>query len=307
MKLIVQLALAVLLLIAMAACSKSHKGEVIRSSGDIVTNGPGMDGSVHENKKIFFVLKNINNNQQYILRTAIGETVLSDATTTVVDGTLSIAVYNSLDSYIDSAETIASAATVTSYPNIYEARFIAHSTGDYIVSISGISLSTPGVQFFYDLRLISTDSAVLTAFETSETTTILATSGTITPLTINPGYLNIFSGSSSTITPPGTYPVNLTSSSTTTQGYPQLFIYDDKSLALDKLLYSSYTTSMDFIVTKFDIATRTSSTLPIDPANTLASGMTITGIVFSESGPYIVVKGIISALSYSLNVGTVGP
>ena len=145
---------------------------------------------------------------------------------------------------------------------------------------------------------MSADNTVLTPFET---TTIPASSGTTTSLTINPGYLNVFSGN--TITPPGAYPINLTSNSTTTQGYPQLFVYRDASLALGSLLYSSYTTSTDFIVTQFNLFTGTSDTLPADAKNTLAGGVTIPGVNFTNSGPFIVVKGIFSASTYSLTVG----
>jgi hypothetical protein len=301
MKLVIQLTLAVLFL-ALAACSKSDRGDVIRSSGDLVTNGPSADGTVHANAKIFFVLKNINKDQTYTLRAAVGQTLLSDGTPTV-DGTLSVNIYKSQDDYISSQATFTFAVSApTPNENIYEAKFTAPSSGDYVAVISGRSLSTPGIQFFYDLRLMSADNTVLTPFETttiSEASS--ATSGTITPLTINPGYLNVFSGN--TITPPGAYPINLTSNSTTTQGYPQLFVYRDASLALGSLLYSSYTTSTDFIVTKFDMTTGISNTLPADAKNSLAGGVTIPGVDFLNSAPFIVVKGIFSALTYSLTVG----
>jgi hypothetical protein len=296
MKLAMQLTLVVLFL-ALAACSKSHQEEVIRPSGEIVANGPGADGSVHENTKIFFVLKNINKDQTYTLRASIGQTVLSNGTSTA-DGTLSIDIYESLNAYLSSATTVTSAVTITlpyqNIQNIYEKTFTAGpSSGDYVAVIRGASLSTPGIQFFYDLRLMS--AAVLTSFETS-TLPILASAGTITPLTIDPGYLNIFSGNS--IPSSGAYSINLTSNSTTTQGYPQLFVFADATLSLGNILYSSYTTSTDFNVTNFV----TSPTPTIVSSNTLASGVTITGVNFSASGPYIVVKGIISASTYSLTI-----
>lgn len=305
MKSSLKLALLTVFLLWLAACARSNTGG-IESSGDLLVNGPGTDSGIHAGIKRFYTLKNINQGQHYTLHAEIG--LLPDETTP--DGTLSVVVYSSESAFKNNEQHPEPNITVAPLPepnqNVYEAYFAADSpSGDYVVVIDGSSSTDPNVQFFYNLRIMSADPPALTKFITP--TVPAVDSQQLTPL--NPGYLNIYDGGK--ITSSGTYTIGLVSNATATSGYPQLFVYKDNTLGVDSLLYSCVTDSMNFIFA--DFTTSPTNTRLLDPMlNNIISGVIITGVTFtselsssttSTTGPFIMLKGVISAVTYTLTVG----
>lgn len=291
-----------MLALCLASCGKNSG--TTTSLGIITVDGPGLNGSVPIGTTRLYTLSNIVAGLNYTVQTEIAT---KGTDTTAPDGTLTVSIYESAAAFSsDPTNSITVLTQNTNYPYIYEATINnAPSSGNYVAAISGVSQTIGDTQFFYDLRLMSASPLYFAPFITSATPTVPRS----TPSTaINVGYLQVYSGGSLTLS--GTYPVKLvasvTSATTTTAAYPQLFVYGDDSLKIDSLLYSAVTDSMNFNVTVFSAGT--ASTLPPDPGNNLTSGVTITGVPFTSASvtatgsPFIVVKGTSNA-QYTLTVG----
>jgi hypothetical protein len=264
-----------------ASCSKSAN-DGIPSFGDLLVNGPGIDGSVKTGAQRFYMLKSINNGQRYTIRTGIG--LLADGTT---DGFLTVSVYAGEAAVKNKLppEPVSIVPLSAPYGNVYEGSFTAQApTGDYVIVLSGESSDNGGVQTFYDLRIMTTDAAALTPFAQPS---VPASDSQL----LNPGYLAIYSGAA--ITSTGTFTVGLTSAATATILYPQLFIYGDGSLSLGSLILSSIPTSTNFNVTTFTSGAAVTVSQDAD---------VISGVTFTGGGPYIVLKGIGLAQTYTLSV-----
>ncbi len=307
-KLIVKTATLAVLVLGLLSCGKNSG--TTTTLGIVSVDGPGFDGSVPTGTTRLYTLSGIVAGLDYTVRTEIA-TLGTDTTTP--NGTLTVKIYESVDKYLSDPSTPITVLTPnTTYPFVYEADFSPTSSGNYIAAISGVSQTVSDTQFFYDLRLMSASQPYWVSFSTGgsyspgETSTVPV----FVPLIyINAGYLQIFSGG--TITPSGSYNINLKASvrsaTTTTPTFPQVFVYGDASLKIDSLLYSAVTDSMNFIVTVFSAGT--ASTLPTDPNNNIdaSHGVTIPGVPFtSASGtatgsPFIVVKGT-SNSQYNLSV-----
>jgi len=277
-KLIVKLTVLAVLILGSAACAKSDNNG-ISSSGDIIVNGLGATGSVQGGLKRFYTLKNIISGQNYTIRTEIP--LLSDETTP--DGTLTVDIYTSESAFKNGEPAELAVPALSDHKNIYESNFTAASSGDYVIVLSGASLTTVDNQFFYELRLMSAAAAVLRSFATP---TVPASK----TLTISSGYLHIYSGGA--ITPSGTYSIRLASTITSTIGHPQMFVYADDTLTINKLLYSSISTSEGFNISSFSGGA---------PVTLLQETDLISSVTFSGTGPFIVLKGI-STGAYTLTV-----
>jgi hypothetical protein len=299
MKLILKPSLvAVLILVALFSCAKKHTGGGgLRSLGDLTVNGPQFDGSVHAGTKVLYTLKEINANQNYTLRTEIG--LRSDGSSTSPDGTLTVKIYTSADAFRNNPDDIvASANPAINNPNIYEVNFTAlpNSSVEYVVVISGDPGSVPGIQFFYNLRLMSADRLKTFASSVISPGSPAYDAQLTTPL--SPGFLNIYNGG--TIDPSDIYSITLTSNATTTIANPQIFVYLDSRLTTNSLLASSISTTTDFVVTRF------SDGVPDNAHAEHRNDNVITGVTFTSGaeGPFIVLKGsVISAVTYTLSVG----
>jgi hypothetical protein len=167
--------------------------------------------------------------------------------------------------------------------------------------ISGKSSSIPGIQFFYNLRLMSADPTVLTHFASPGIP--VSDAQLVNPL--NPGYLNIYNGGE--LTPSGVYNITLVSNATTTQANPQIFVYLDSTLTVSSLMLSSIPTTTEFVITSFNAGVPTSITE--QPNADVISNVTFTSTTYSSDtgtvvgGPFIVLKGFIGAVTYTLSVG----
>lgn len=286
---------AVMLFTALFAC-KTRTGEVaLRSSGEITVNGPQFDGSVHEGTKVLYTLKGIHEKQNYTLRTEIA--LKSDGSSTSSDGTLIVNIYSSADAFRNGQSPLKSAdALPTPNSNIYEVNFDAESSDDYVVVISpGKPGSVPGIQFFYNLRLMSADPTANPPVLSSFTTVTIPASAEQLVNPLNPGYLNIYSGGS--VTSEGTFTVSLVSNATTTVANPQMFVYLDSTLTISTLMLSSIPTSADFVVTRFNGGVPDSANAEHKDADVISS------VTFTNGGPFIVLKGVVSAVTYTLSIG----
>ncbi|HEX9135558.1 MAG TPA: hypothetical protein VF905_01270 [Nitrospirota bacterium] len=297
-----------LLFAALFACAKKHTdGGGLRSLGDLNVNGPQIDGSVHASTKVLYTLKEINENQNYTLRTEIG--LRSDGSSTSPDGTLTVKIYTSADAFRNNPDDIVAspAAPAINNPNIYEINFKAlpNSSGDYVVVLTGNSESVPGIQFFYNLRLMSADptalAGVLTAVTSNETGTTYEIQHA-NPL--NPGFLNIYNGVASLGTSTiaidlvsGT--INLVSNATTTIANPQIFMYLDSTLTVSSLMLSSIPTTTELVITSFNAGIPVTTTKTSINVNTNV----ISNVTFTGGGPFIVLKGVASAVTYTLTIG----
>ncbi len=279
-------------LLSLASCGGSSSSST--SLGTLGVNGPGITGSVPTGTTRLYTLDNIVAGRNYTVRSAIS-TLGTD--TTAPDGTLTVSIYLSEAALkSDPTNSVAVLAPDVNFPYVYEANFTATSTGNYVVAISGKSQTISDSQFFYDLRVMSA-SPTLPFLDTSVTSTQYASSHSVPT---NLGYIHVYSGGALTLS--GSYPVQLIASAVTaTTAYPQLFVYNDSSLKISSLLYSSVTISTSFIITDFT-SSPTGSVLPPDPNNTLAKGVTISSVPFTSGSPFIVVRGTSSA-SYELRVG----
>lgn len=258
------------LLLALAACGNSDNSG-IRVTANLLVNGAGVSGSVQEGTERFYVLQDLVAGNTYTLRTSIA----TDG------GTLTMDVHRSEATYENAEPALVSAAPASRDPSVYEASFVAQETGDYLISITGEPGQAIAYQYFYDLRLFSSN-----ALASFTTTTIPAAATAL----IEAGTVKIYSGAA--VTPAGTYAVSLTSKATSTLGNPQVFVFSDGSLTIDKLLYSSYSTTTAFMITTFSTGTTPS------PSEVNA----IPGVVFSGSGPFIMLKGS-TTVEYTLTVG----
>ncbi len=157
------------------------------------------------------------------------------------------------------------------------------------------------IQFFYNLRLMSADPdptavpPVLTPFTNPTTTPFQAVQ--IVPL--NPGSLNVYNGGD--LASSGTFTISLVSSATTTIANPQIFVYLDSSLTISSLMVSSIPTSTNFVVTRF------SSGVP-DTERSTATGYQCHQAALplprgDNGGPFIVLKGFVGLVTYTLTVG----
>lgn len=295
-----------LLFAALFACAKKHTdGGGLRSLGDLTVNRPGFDGSVHEGTKVLYTLKGIHENQNYTLRTEIALTSIGSLT---ADGTLRAFIYTSADAFRNNPDDIvASAVPANNNPNIYEVNFTArpNSSGDYVVVISGDPGSVPGIQFFYNLRLMSADPSadppVLSSFTTA---TIPAfAEQLVNPL--NPGYLNIYNGGA--VSSSGTFTISLISNATTTIANPQIFVYLDSTLTVSSLMLSSIPTTTQFVITSFNAGVPvTTNETNINVNTNVISNVTFTTQaddgINHIGGPFIVLKGFVSAVTYTLSI-----
>ena len=277
-KLVLKQASVTLLLLWLAGCGSSNSS---LSLGTITVNGPGITGTVPAGQVRVFTMQSIGQGLPYIIQTTIPVTSLANGSV-VTDGTFTVNIYSSESAYTDNLppEPLTVVSTANN-PGTYEATFTATTTNNYVAVVQGDSSSTPGQQFFYDLRIMSADPVYLTAFAAPPS--ILAAN-----YAIYFDYLQVFNGGN--VTPSGTYSLNLVSTTTTTGYYPQVYVYNNATLETSTLLYSAYTTSTEFVVT--DFTTTPPTTLPFNPNDTTVNGVTITGIPFTSSGPYIVVRGI---------------
>ncbi len=295
MKSIIYLTALAVIVLCFTSCGKSKNTST--SLATLHVNEPGIDGSVPKNTTRLYTLQGITAGLNYTVRTSIA-TLGPDTTTP--DGTLTVNIYESEDAYKSNPGAPFAALTPdASNPYIYELYFNAPSSGDYVAAISGISQTISDTQFFYDLRVMSASPPLyLSQFTTAMTPTSPATSDHGIP--INAGYLQIFSGGSLTLS--GPFPIKLISSATTTITYPQMFVYSDASLKTASLLYSSVTDSMNFNINVFSGGTP--SALPTDPGNNIGTGVgvTIPGVSFSSTSPFIVIKGT-SNTTFEVDVG----
>ncbi len=296
-----------------SSCGK--KNETTASLATLAIDQSGIDGSVPINRTRLFTLQGITAGLNYTVRTSIA-TLGTD--TTAPDGTLTVSLYESEAAYNNNrANPVIVLTPNANFPYIYEVNFNAPSSGDYVAAINGISQTIPDSQSFYDLRVMSADPIYLVPFASTMTSTMGAASSLITTLT--PGALNVYSGGSVTllsggsVTTSGYFPIKIIpdplSTITSTVAFPQLFVYKDSSLSINSLLYSTYTSTMEFFVT--DFVSNPTGTPPITPdsnLNNLSSGLTISNVLFtsatasSSGGPFIVIKGT-SASHYYLTVG----
>lgn len=297
-----QTLVAVLLLTALFACTKNQTGgSELRSSNDIIVNGTGFDGSVHAGTKVLYTLKDIHENQNYTLRAEIGLTS-EDGLTFRPDGTLTANIYVSADAFRnDSTAPFRSAVPAIIGSNIYEVNFSAESTGDYVVVLSGDSSSVPGIQFFSNLRLMSADPTANPPVLSSFTTATIPASAEQLVNPLNPGYLNIYNGGA--VSSSGTFTISLISNATATIANPQIFVYLDSTLTVSSLMLSSIPTTTQ-TTTQF-VITRFSAGVPDDEHAEHRDDNVITDVTFTSGaeGPFIVLKGFISAVTYTLSIG----
>lgn len=277
------LAIATLL----SACGESDHSVV--SLGDLIVNGAGRDGSVPAGKKQFYAAKYIKATEKYTVRSQI-VSMPSDTTGGPVqaDGTLSVAVYASQSAYLNNESPVKTAVPAgTNFPYIFEAHFTAPSDGDYLIVISGASLTNSDKQFFYDLRIMSATTE-LSSFSTSTNPPELAFDTQV----LFSGDISVYSGAS--LTSSGTYTIRLTSQATTTSGYPHLFVYGDDRLTIESLLFSSISTSAGFTIREFSngVLVNTTSNAPDNIKSDVS---------FSASGPFFLVRGV-SGAEYTLTV-----
>ena len=272
MKFLRHISLLLLLGAVLFGCG-DHSTNGLKVTGDLLVNGPGVNGNVQANGRRVYAFRNVVAGNHYTVRTQIAP-----------GGTLTGDIYENDQDCLNSGPTVTSLVSHGTYTNIHEASFTALSSGDYFIALSGIPKPEVDSLYFYDLRLLS--SSATTSFATAPTGTIIAANTT----TITAGYVHLYSGS--TVTPPGTYTVNLTSASTTTMGNPQMFIYGDPSLSTESLLSSSYSASSQYMITTY--ATNTFSTVE-SPVNE------ISGLPFSAGGPFILIKGY-TTIEYTLTV-----
>ena len=283
-KFIVRITVLTALFLCFAACGRSTNSAAL---GTLTVNLPGLDGTLPAGSTRIYTLQGIVQNQRYTVQTQIPVVLQPDGSETP-DGTLSVVLYESEDAYKNNLppEPI-SVVPSTRFPYVYEGSFIANSSGEYVAALSGTSSTNPNTQFFYDLRLMSADPAYLTTFVTPTVPAYNAP--------INTDILAIYNGGN--VTTSGNFSLRLSSSSTTTLGYPQLFVYADNTLTLDTLLFSSVSDTMNFDITSFLTPTGTGVTtlLPVD----VISGVTLTSM---GNGPYIVVRGV-NSVTFTLDIG----
>jgi len=284
-------------LLGLAACGKSQAS---LSLGGVEVNGPSISGNVPVGTKRLYTLLNLHQNEFYTVRTQIA--TLGTGTTTP-DGTLTVSIYSSESAYLSDPTTSVTVLTpaTPNYPYLYEAYFQALAPGDYVAVIGGQSISVSNLQFFYDLRVMSADPnspAAISSLTPFQGTTI----PTQQAVAINPDNIQVYNGG--ILNPPGTHTLNLKSTVTSTGAYPQLLVYSDSTLKVESLLFSSITDSVNFNVTQFIGGVATP--LPANPTNSIASGVTITGVPFTSGtttgSPFIVVRGIFPNV-YTLSVG----
>jgi hypothetical protein len=293
----------VLFVAALLGCPKSHTGGGVRSLGNLIVNGTGFDGSVHVSTNVMYTLKNIHEGKRYTVRTEIGVLPVSE----LPDGTLTMDIYSSVEAFTSNPTVPVASASPEHAPNanIYEVYFLAPSSGDYVVVINGTSSTVITNQPFYNLRLMSADPdptavpPVLTLFTNPTTTPFQAVQ--TTPL--SPGTLNVYNGGD--VASSGTYTISLVSSATTTLSNPQIFVYLDSSLTISSLMVSSIPTSTNFVVTRFSSGVPdTNGALQLD--SNIISDITFTSRTDSSDpvgGPFIVLKGFVGLVTYTLTVG----
>jgi hypothetical protein len=281
--LLVRMAIILLIVVGVTAC-QGH--DTNKSLGTLDANGGGIDGSVPAGAERIYTLRGITETFEYTLRT------------TVTNTDLTVVIYKSENDYKNNPlNAVKTAATVTlplfdSYPTTtyYEANFTAGlgQSGDYIVVLKAASNPVVSDQFFYDLRLMS--PSVHTALSPTTTTS-----------SVNPGQLQIFNGEAISA---GTYSLSFSSAGTPTADCPQLFIYRDSSLSLrNGLLLSVVTdTTGNFVVFDFPDGKGQKRSGYVNEI-LLSSGATITNMLaVTPPGPYIMIKGIGAAYSYSLTL-----
>lgn len=279
------------------ACTTKHEAGPV-SLAYLNVNGPGIDGVVSAKTSQFYTLYGITEGQQYTLRTMISTTTLDGGATYVPDGTLTITVYRSESAYKNNEayEFIIDTGFMTSSASaVYEYSFPAYSSGDYVAVITGASLSVPDIQLFYDFRLMSGEDSYLSSFST--TTLPVYTTGSI-----DSGYLQIFNAN--TLELPASYSINITSDQSSTSENPQVFLYADKTLTLDKLLVSSIPTTTYYLIYQFRNGVQVSSSPSVsaDSNTILSSLLTDPSSTAPVPIPYIVIKGVASSASYTLTV-----
>ncbi len=285
MKLSVRRILSSAVFLCFAACGSSN---ISGALGTITVNGPGLSGTVPPDTTRIYTLAGIVQGRTYTLATEIPGILQPDGSITS-DGTLTVLVYSSEDAYTsNSSPEPISVAPSERYPYVYEGYFTAAQSGDYVAALSGTSSTSSYFQFFYNLKLMSADPILLTSFATP---TFLAVNATL-----NTGVSTVFNGGA--VTQSGIYSLRLSSNSTSTLGYPQLFVYANNTLETESLLYSSVTDSMHFEITSFLTPTDSGITIPL-PVDVI-SGVTLTSM---SNGPYIVVTGIGNPVAYTLSIG----
>ena len=301
---------ATFLLLGPAACSKTGGGGPA-SLGTMTVNGPGIDGVLYKGVNQFYTMSTITAGVKYTLRTVMttSEQLSSDGTTTVYlpDGSLNIKVYSSEAAYKSNPLTPEVEIDIgePNEPSVFEKSFIAQASGDYVAVLSGNSDTLPGKQFFYDLRLMSADASVLTSFST---TTIPAYG---VQSSFSAGYLNIYDLSTVTSLSTGaTFTISLVTDSTTTGYFPQLYLYNHDSLAIDSLQLSSIPTATEFYSYCVNNSAACSSLVTSATDTYLTSQATDTYMVGPVTltssvpgvGPYLVIRGMYSSLSYTVTI-----
>ncbi len=256
--------------------------------GTLAINGTGWTGNVEAGSVRIFNLWNIKAGNQYLVRVSIAP-----------GGTLHAAVYTSFAAYEAAPHkpVVTASATVPTY---YEASFLAPSSGEYVVVLSGTPAQTSTnttVLNFYDLRLMSATDAELKTFTTT------SSGFTVTGL----ARTDEFTAVSGTTLPAssGSYTVLLTSS-TFTISHPQMFIYSATTLSLSSLLYSAIATTdpaaheRQFLISTF--STTMTSTVPLSSFfSTTCSVSNVPFVPGPGGSPFIMVQGV-SRATFTLSV-----
>jgi hypothetical protein len=293
-KFVTHVALVVSLLWLLPSC-KGHESNGPQPYGILYVNGIAVNGGVETGNVRIYYLAGIHANNQYLVRTVIAP-----------GGDLSAGIYTSLPSYKLGEAALTSAKRVIppqSYDQLYyEASFIAPQDGDYVVVLQGTPASTaaPDVNtlYFYDLRLMSATGSALSSFGsgTVDLSSYATATGTIEPATL------IVYGDRTIVTT-GTYSIILTSS-TLTISYPQVFVYEDNSLSVNKLLYSAISaTNITVTPATREFLISVLSTSPT--SSSFSPDCKITDVPLTagtSSAPFIMLKGV-SKATYTLQVG----
>ena len=294
---VISILVIVLVLSGFSACSH---GSNSKSLGTLIVNSGGISGSVPAGTSRVYTLSNLTADLQYTLRTSLTDTLLSFAVYT------SEAVYESHGTPV-TAPTPTSYTFVSSidasYPTstFFEVYFKAPESGNYVVVLSAPTTTTNLDQFFYDLRLMSSD---VTQTLSTPTTTNTAVGGV----------LHIYNGGLLQSTKVNTaqnvdISFHVDSAATTTSSCPQVFIYRDSSLLMKSLLYSLVTDTTGTFG-KFGFSPNGSNAVTFMQIKNsilisdLTSSVTITSMPFTSgtsTGPFIMIKGT-ATLNYYLTL-----
>ncbi len=270
--------------VLLSSC-KGHESPGPQPFGILNVNGPSVNGGVEVGGVRIFTLAGITASSTYLVRTQIAE-----------GGNLQASIYSSFSAYRQGQPPVTT--TVSGVPNLlYEFNFTSTVAGDYVIVLTGTPASpTFSTLSFFNLRLMCADTNANAVGLFQAPTVTSSVEPAFTTGTVYPDSFVVYSSTS--ISSSGTFSILLTSS-TLTISYPQMFIYDDKSLRLENLLYSVISSSETFTVSIF--STHTPTTVPTSsfPSATLS----VPSVTFptGTNGPYILLRGV-SQATYTLTV-----